>query len=117
MSRRFLCCLPLKFGVWLFTLLFFAWGTALTVIGWFGVARYGLEQSLDEAIDTYHSMHPCCPSNGVQVWALEHTSSTRSTGAEIVVDSSTTATRLASSLKTIVAERSTSFEEPLLRYT
>lgn len=37
---RFLCCLPLSVGVWLFSLLFFAWGTVLTVIGWYGVAQY-----------------------------------------------------------------------------
>jgi len=37
---RFFCCLPLRVGAWFFTLLFFAWGTVLTVIGWYGVARY-----------------------------------------------------------------------------
>ncbi|KAI0319681.1 hypothetical protein OF83DRAFT_1169969 [Amylostereum chailletii] len=38
--RSFCCCLPLKFGVWLFTLLYFIVGTALSVLGWYLTANY-----------------------------------------------------------------------------
>ena len=43
-SRKFCCCLPVRFGVFCSALLGIAYSTAFCVLGWLEVHKYGEHQ-------------------------------------------------------------------------